>query len=97
MVEEPEITYTGSINNAEIIGTVRPLQETIKGRGLRISAYGAIARSAVGLDAWANSLPVLRSLITNVLFSPSVAHGPRGTSLNSTKRQSVTSVSFNPR
>ena len=30
--EEPEITYTGSINNAEIICTVRPLQETIKGR-----------------------------------------------------------------
>src|SRR5580765_4373715 len=41
--------------------------------------------------------PFLRSLITNVLFSPSVDHGPRGTSLNSTKRQSVTSVSFNPR
>ena len=41
MVEEPEITYTGSINNAEIISTVRPLQETIKGRGLRISAYAA--------------------------------------------------------
>jgi hypothetical protein len=26
-----------------------------------------------------------------------IDHGPRGTSLNSTKRQSVTSVSFNPR
>ncbi len=39
------------------------------------------------LDASANSLPVLRSLITNVLFSPSVDHGPRDTSLNSTKRQ----------
>jgi len=32
MVEEPEIICTGSINNAEIISTVRPLQETIKGR-----------------------------------------------------------------
>jgi hypothetical protein len=32
MVEEPEITYTGSINNAETICTVRPLQETMKGR-----------------------------------------------------------------
>ena len=29
MVEEPEITYTGSINNAETICTVRPLQETM--------------------------------------------------------------------
>jgi hypothetical protein len=32
MVEEPEIICPGSINNAEIISTVRPLQETIKGR-----------------------------------------------------------------
>jgi hypothetical protein len=48
-------------------------------------------------DASANSLPVLRSLITNVLFFPSVDHGPRDTSLNSTKRQSVTSFAFNPR
>jgi hypothetical protein len=32
MVEEPEIIYTGSINNAESICTVRLLQETIKGR-----------------------------------------------------------------
>jgi hypothetical protein len=32
MVEEPEITYTGSINNAEITCTVRQRQETIKGR-----------------------------------------------------------------
>jgi hypothetical protein len=28
--EEPEITYTGSINNAEIICTVRRLPEMIK-------------------------------------------------------------------
>ncbi len=54
-------------------------------------------RLSMRIDASANSLPVLRSLITNVLFSPSVDHGPRDTSLNSTKRQSVTSVSFNPR
>src|SRR6266478_3862289 len=60
-------------------------------------AYRAIARPSARFDAWANSLPVLRSLITNVLFSPSVDHGPRDTSLNSTKRQSVTSVSCNPR
>jgi hypothetical protein len=32
MVEEPEIICTGSVNNAEIISTVHPLQETIKGR-----------------------------------------------------------------
>lgn len=38
-----------------------------------------------------------RSLITNVLFSPSVDHGPRGTSLKSTNRQSVTSVLCSPR
>src|SRR5262249_45131368 len=35
--------------------------------------------------------------MTNVLFSPCVDHGPRGTSLNSTNLQSVTSVGFNPR
>src|SRR5438105_3995615 len=60
-------------------------------------AYRAIARPSARLDASANSPPVLRSLIKNVLFSPSVDHGPRDTSLNSTKRQSVRSVSFNPR
>lgn len=60
-------------------------------------AYRAIAPPSARFDAWANSLLVLRSLITNVLFSPSVDHGPRDTSLNSTKRQSVTSVSLNPR
>src|SRR5438477_2035393 len=60
-------------------------------------AYRAIAPPSARFDASANSPPVLRSLITNVLFSPSVDHGPRDTSLNSTKRQSVTSVSPNPR
>jgi hypothetical protein len=60
-------------------------------------AYRAIAPPSVCLNAWANSLPVWRAPITNVLFSPSVDQGPRGTSLNSTKRQSVTSVSPNPR
>jgi len=60
-------------------------------------AYRAIAPPSARFGAWANSPPVLRSLITNVLFSPSVDHGPRDTSLNSTKRQSVTSVEFNPR
>jgi hypothetical protein len=59
--------------------------------------YRIIARSSARFDTWANSPPALRSLITNVLFSPSVDHGPRDTSLNSTKRQSVTSLSFNPR
>src|SRR5215813_230348 len=39
----------------------------------------------------------LRLLITKVLFSPKVDHGPCGTSLKSTKRQSVTSVCFSPR
>src|SRR5213082_2712166 len=60
-------------------------------------AYRAIARPSARFDASANSPPVLRSLIANVLFSPNVDHGPRDTSLNSTKRQSVISVSFNPR
>lgn len=59
--------------------------------------YRIIARSGARFDTWANSPPALRSLITNVLFSPSVDHGPRDTSLNSTKRQSVTSVSLSPR
>src|SRR5207244_12683672 len=36
-------------------------------------------------------------LVTNVLLSPKVAHGPFGTSLKSTNRQSVRSVCFSPR
>src|SRR5436305_14129474 len=62
----------------------------------RREAYRAIARPSARFDASANSLPVLRSLITKVLFSPSVDHGPRDASLNFTTRQSVTSVSFHP-
>jgi hypothetical protein len=49
--EEPEITYTGSINNAEIICIVRPLPEMIKARAYRISAYAARAYAAAGLCA----------------------------------------------
>ncbi len=48
-------------------------------------------------EASASALPVFRSLITKVLFSPKVDHGPCGTSLKSTNLQSVTSVSLNPR
>ena len=48
-------------------------------------------------QASASVLPFLRSLITKVLLSPKVDHGPCGTSLKSTNFQSVTSVSFNPR
>ena len=44
MVEEPEIICTGSINNAEIISTVRPLQETIKGRAY-VSWLGGLSDS----------------------------------------------------
>jgi hypothetical protein len=60
-------------------------------------AYRAIAPLSVRLGASANFSPFFRSLITNVLFSPWVDQGPRGTSLKSTNFQSVTSVSFNPR
>jgi hypothetical protein len=60
-------------------------------------AYRTTAPPSARFDVSANSMPVLRSPITNVLFSPSVDHGPRDTSLNSTNRQSVISVSFNPR
>src|SRR5260370_24333550 len=59
--------------------------------------YRAIAPLSVRLGASANFSPFFRSLITNVLFSPKFDQGPRGTSPKSTKRQSVTSVSFNPR
>src|SRR5437870_12866126 len=60
-------------------------------------AYRTTAPPSARFDASANSMPVLRSRITNVLFSPRVDHGPCDTSLNSTNRQSVISISFNPR
>ena len=44
-----------------------------------------------------SAAPFFRSLMTKVLSSPSVDHGPRGTSLKSTNLQSVTSVGCNPR
>jgi len=59
--------------------------------------YRAIAPLSVRFGASASSLSDLRSLVTKVLFSPRVDHGPRGTSRKSTNLQSVTSVSFNPR
>ena len=46
--EEPEITYTCSINNAEIISTVRPLPEMIKAR----------AALKIDPDAYADFLPI---------------------------------------
>ncbi len=60
-------------------------------------AYRSITPSLFRLNSSASFTLFLRLLMTNVLFSPRVDHGPRGTSLNSTKRQSVTSVSFNLR
>src|SRR5205814_7869998 len=57
------------------------------------SDYGAII-----VPSFSTRVAVfLRSLITNVLFSPRVDHGPRGTSLKSTNFQSVTSVLCRPR
>jgi len=81
---------TGRIENCDAIHPDKYMAS-------RREAYRAIARPSARFDASANSPPVLRSLIANVLFSPNVDHGPRDTSLNSTKRQSVISVSFNPR
>src|SRR5713101_4497286 len=49
------------------------------------------------LFARTKRVPVFRSLVTKVLFSPNFDHGPRGTSLKSTNCQSVTSVSLKPR
>jgi hypothetical protein len=83
--------YPASLSEALITEAKKKLMASPR------EAYRAIAPPSARFDAWANSLPVLRSLITNVLFFPSVDHGPRDTSLNSTKRQSVTSVSLNPR
>src|SRR5215204_2480729 len=59
--------------------------------------YRVIAPTSFGLNRSLTFTPFLRLLITNVLFSPKVAHGPCGTWLKSTNRHSVTSVSFSPR
>src|SRR5206468_3509311 len=52
----------------------------------RREAYRAIARPSARLDASANSPPVLRSLIKNVLVSARGDHGPRDTSLTFANR-----------
>ena len=59
--------------------------------------YRVIAPTSFRPDRSVTFIPFLPLLITNVLFSPKVAHGPCGTSVKSTNRQSVTSVSFSPR
>src|SRR5213078_3875748 len=59
--------------------------------------YRAITPTSFCLNRSVTFTPFLRLLITNVLLSPKVAHGPLGTSLKSTNRQSVTSVCFSPR
>jgi len=59
--------------------------------------YRASTPTSFRLNRSASFMLFLRPLMTNVLFSPKVDHSPRGTSLNSTNRQSVTSVSFSPR
>src|SRR5207247_6830519 len=58
--------------------------------------YRASTPASFRLNRSASFMLFLRPLMTNVLFSPKVDHGPRGTSLNSTNRHSVTSVSFSP-
>src|SRR6266446_1988728 len=59
--------------------------------------YRASTPTSFRLNRSASLMLFLRPLMTNVLFSPKVDHGRGGTSLNSTNRQSVTSVSFSPR
>src|SRR5437867_3174014 len=59
--------------------------------------YRASTPASFRLNRSASFMLFLRPLMTNVLFSPKVDHGPLGTSLNSTNRHSVTSVSFSPR
>jgi hypothetical protein len=75
---------------------IRHLVDADSGKFPR-EAYLAITPFCLRFGASASSLSDLRSLVTKVLFSPRVDHGPCGTSLNSTNFQSVTSVSFNPR
>jgi hypothetical protein len=59
--------------------------------------YRAITPTLFRLNRSVSFTPFLRPLMTNVLFSPKVDHGPGGTSLKSTNRQSVTSVCFSSR
>src|SRR4029077_19918470 len=98
----PQSSFSGEISAIRLWSYVRfCLVSSRRGLGAKLKfvceGYRAIAPPSARFDVWANSPPALRSRITNVLFSPSVDHGPRDTSLNSTKRQSVTSVSLNPR
>src|SRR5436309_8565475 len=66
-------------------------------RGMAAKIYFTVRELECENEASASALPVFRSLITKVLFSPKVDHGPRGTSLKSTNLQSVTSVGCSPR
>ena len=97
----PKLLFRRDRHNKTLVLYAFPAVSSRRWLGAKLKfvceAYGAIARPSARFDVWANSLPVLRSLITNVLFSPNIDHGPRDTSRNSTKRQSVISVSFNPR
>src|SRR5207244_11217440 len=78
----------------------RPVQNWRRAKAEREmsgSRYRAVTPSLVRVKPSATFTLFLRPLMTNVLFSPKVDHDPRGTSLKSTNRQSVTSVSFSPR
>src|SRR5678816_1370896 len=59
--------------------------------------YRVITPTSFDLNRSLTFTPFLRLLITNVLFSPKIDHGPGGTSLKSANRQSVMSVCFRPR
>ena len=59
--------------------------------------YRAMTSTFFRLTPSATFTLFLRSLMTKVLFSPRVDHGPRVTSLKSTNLQSDTSVSLKPR
>ena len=58
--EEPEITYTGSMHNAEIICTVRSTRNN-QSASLRISAYAARAMQRLVCVRWQHEWIVRRS------------------------------------
>jgi hypothetical protein len=59
--------------------------------------YRAITSSSFRLNPSPSFSLFFPSLMTKVLFSPRVDHGPRGTSVKSTNLQSVMSVCLSPR
>src|SRR3954462_137696 len=87
-----EVTISVTVLQPLTIKRVAPRAKNSETRFIHSMSndYRLMTPTSFGFNCSVTFTAFPRLLITKVLFSPKLAHGPRGTSLKSTNRQSVT-------